>query len=74
MDLGIRSGYVRMLCGYMNAYSGGCGWIRVGTVRRRKAGEGSGTYFVRWLGCVLLASASSEARAADVFLFKMSVA
>ena len=42
-------------------------------VRRGKEGLGLGTYRVRCPGRALLTSASSEARAADVLLFKTSV-
>src|SRR6266576_67379 len=47
---------------------------RWGWLERATKGEESGTYFVRRSGWVLLASASSEARAADVFLLRASVA
>ncbi len=51
-----------------------CG-LRAGTGMVRRVGKGAGlcTYLVRCVGRVLLASASSDARVADVFLFRVSV-
>jgi len=48
---------------------GGQGWLE-----GERKGEGLGTYFVRCSGHVLLAFASSEAWAADVFLLRILVA
>ncbi len=50
-------------------FAGRWGWLEWAT-----KGEESGMQFVRHSGWVLLASASSEARVADVFLLRASVA
>ena len=44
-----------------------------GIVRRVGKRAGVHTYLVRCVGCVLLASASSDALVANVFLFRVSV-
>ncbi len=41
--------------------------------QKGREGQGSGTYLVRCPGLVLLVFASSEARTADVLLFRTSI-
>lgn len=46
---------------------------RGGGGQKGREGQGSGTYLVRCPGLVLLVFASSEARTADVLLFRTSI-
>src|SRR6266550_1979613 len=71
----VRVGGVSVGDGWEWGMEGICGLQgRWGWLVRATKGEESGTYFVRRSGWVLLASASLEAWAADVFLLRASVA